>query len=189
MLENQSFQSLLQLAVAMNIGFAALATIYGNSIAKELRSTESLFETTRSYRDEAIRTGSYDDKARAIFKRALELRADVVSENSSFEAFLFGTARTVALLSAVAAYVLLFWATFFGREPAAPYIVVGGIVCNGTFLVCVGYCYFRSVVYAKPLKDRRHSLDSEVSAGLLGLMSVATSEEDFANTSRGTTPA
>jgi hypothetical protein len=172
MLENQSFQSVLQLAVALNVGFAALATLYGNTISKERLKITSLFETAKTYRDLAIEKKQYDEEARQTFANVVRLRNEISDTVVEVDNFIFRFARIAAIGCALLSFILLGYSTIYATTAANNWIISGSLIVNLPFVSFVIYSAIHSMRVAEPLRKRRELLDKALSNKLEYILSV-----------------
>lgn len=172
MLENQSFQSVLQLAVALNVGFAALATLYGNTISKERLKITSLLETAKTYRDLAIEQEKYDAEARQTFAAVVRLRNEISDTVVEVDNFVFRFARIAAILCALLSFLLLGYSTIYATTAANNWIIYGSLIVNLPFVSFVIYSAVHSMRVAEPLRKRRETLDKTLATKFEGVLSV-----------------
>lgn len=168
-IENQSFQSLLQLAVALNVGFAALATFYGNSMTREKAKVEALFEASKTVRDLSIEKDKFDDKAMIGFSQVASLRNEVTEKEAGIDTLVFEWTRWAAVFCAVGSFALLVWATLDARAIVNNYVWFGSIVVNSPFLFFVLYAAVRSLAVVGPIRKKRVELDTNMSKKLASL--------------------
>lgn len=162
MIDNQSFQSLLQLAVAMNIGFAAIATFMGNTLSKEKQKIEALFETSNAVRNlSQERQDALTRSDRDGFNEVSELRNEVTLAESQYDNTFSNYAKWVALGCAVASYALLMFASFDGASQSV-WVRWGSVFVNLPFLLFVGYAAYLSVRIVDPLRRKRQELDGRL---------------------------
>lgn len=171
-MENGSFQSLLQLAVALNIGFAAIATFMGSTLSKEKEKVELLFEASKAIRDMTReQLGTLDGNDRRGFRAVTELRNEVTLAEARFDNSFNGIVRLIALLCAFLSFLLLVLASFFesSRNDIVAWLA---ILVNLPLLAFVGYAYYVARITVNPLRAKRQSLDARLSSKLQRLVSV-----------------
>ncbi|MDF1873232.1 hypothetical protein [Vannielia sp.] len=166
MIENQSFQSLLQLAVALNVGFAALATFYGNSMTREKSKVEALFESAKVVRDLAMEQDKYDARDRAGFKAVADLRNEVTKRELGLDMLIFDWTRWAAVFCAVGSFLLLVWASMYATDAVSATVWLGSILVNAPFILFVAYAAIRSVIAVQPIRKKRAELDTAMSKKL-----------------------
>ncbi|MEL7180174.1 MAG: hypothetical protein AAFN63_10110 [Pseudomonadota bacterium] len=172
MLENQSFQSVLQLAVALNIGFAALATLYGNTISKERIKISSLLETAKTYRDLAIEKEKYDASGRSAFSEVVKLRNEISNTVIEVDNFIFRWARFAAIACALISFALLGYSTLNATGEASNWVIFGSLVVNLPFIGFVVYSAIHSMKVAEPLRGRRELLDKTLQTKLEDILAT-----------------
>lgn len=166
MIENQSFQSLLQLAVALNIGFAAVATFYGNSMTREKAKIEALFEAAKVVRDLSIEKKQFDDNDRKGFSAVATLRNRVTQQEVGMDTIVFEITRWAAVVCAIASFALLYFASVQADSKATEWVLWGSFLVNIPFLLFVMYAAGRSVFAVRPIRRERERLDTEMSKKL-----------------------
>lgn len=169
MLQTEAFQSLLQLAVAINIGYAALASFQGSSLSREVARIDALVSSAKLYFELALAKQIVEDDARATFQQAVELRNDSHLASVHSENFYLNICRWAAVVSAVVAFLLLVYATYASGNTAATWFQVMATASCVPFVILMLYALYTSLSSAAPLAKRRKELDDKICIGLMQL--------------------
>lgn len=164
MTDASTFQSLLQLAVAMNLGFVAVQTIFGNSISKEKSRIDSLYKSASGIHEVARADDRFRDEIRSTFMKIIDLRKEISDTIVDMETFTYRTLRIVAVACALISFLLLSYISFNSSGIAVLWAGLMSIVLNLPFIVYVGYSWYYSVRKVSSLQTKRAKLDELLSS-------------------------
>lgn len=168
--EVQTFQSLFQLAVAANIGFAAVLTFQGDTISKEKTKMDSLLDSAKIFRNAAIERDKFGQTEQETFSNVVRLREEVANKIEAFENAISNWLRGISLLLAVISFGFLVYASLFPKNTAGGWVVIVSLAGNLPLLGYMGHVFVQSVNSVAPLRRRRRELDTTISQGLLNLI-------------------
>lgn len=167
MIEAQSFQSLLQLAVAANVGFAAILTFQGDTLAKERQSLDSLLESAKIYRDAAIKNDQFKDREQKTFADVVRLRADLLEKIDGTQSNVLDVFRAVSLTLALIAFGFLVYASNNPSAFAGGWLRTASIMGNLPILMYMTHLFIQSIQHVAPIRRKRQDLDKEISKKLI----------------------
>lgn len=167
MADVSNFQSLAQLAVALNIGFTAVAAFAGTAVEKEKDRIELLFETAKDVADFLkSEDGRYPSDFYDSLKGILDLRQEANSAEQKFQWYFSDLAKWIGLGAAVVSFVLLCVTSFeitnfFGFE-FSEYVGTATVALNAPILFAVGWAAWSTGESVKPLRAKRIGLDNKL---------------------------
>ncbi|WP_319774176.1 hypothetical protein [Breoghania sp.] len=170
MIENQSLQSMFQLAVALNIGFSAIVAFRGNSISREQDRIESLLQSAKLYKEASIEASQYEADARSTFNKAIILKQKITEEILDYDNLTFKIIRTAAAIFALLSFIFLFYVSLKPNNIPSSLLIFGSIVVNIPVIGYIFYTFYRSLFKLRPLRTERIALDKEVADGLLNAL-------------------
>lgn len=163
MVDNSSFQSLFQLAVALNISFAALSAFFGNTAAKERARLDSLISAASSMVEMAKARNWAPDTFIENQLRAINLRSEIIKVESEVEKNMFGRVRVVAVLSAAFSFGFLVYSSLNAADPASDIVQAASVAVLLPFTYFVIHTMWVAHYRIDPISRERQLLDIAMS--------------------------
>jgi hypothetical protein len=169
MLENSSYQSIFQLAVALNISYAAISTFFGNNASKEKVRVDGLITSAQNNLQIAQQAGSDLNEFISDLTNAVNLKTRIIRLEDEIETLLFQIVRVFAVLAAAVSLGFLFYTSWKSDLAAPDWIGLASIVVLAPFVFFVVYSMWLVYWRINPISSDRHKLDISMSDRLLTL--------------------
>ncbi len=158
-----AFQSILQLSVALNLGFVGYLTIGGDKLKREKGNVDSLFLSAVALnnmmqdRDEMIRV-----KAGGLLLESIQIKGEFSQAFAKVDSVVEGRSRGTLLFSGILSFCMLLYATFFGSEFVNNLFFIFCLAVYGPFFIILSFHVWLSNRSAKILRAKRMAVDDQM---------------------------
>ncbi len=171
-LKSAAFQSMFQLSVALNLGFLAYVTIFGNDLQKEKENTDRLRQIAIKYKRTIKQSGIDDPEAQDLIRKVEDLRRDISGSLKWMSFITHKIFKPLVLVISVLSLCFLAISTFYGDSDSGHIFALSSIAFFIPLLVYLAVLAFFSITIASGYSKRRQELDEKLGDGLLTLASV-----------------
>lgn len=159
-----NFQSLPQLAVAINITFTALLSVLGNSFAREQLRALRLLETGKYIRDKYVDDQREMSELRRLIDQIMALNRRAESYSQEIERVAFDRLRPLALVCAFISFCTLIYSTVFSGSQANIVVLTLSIACFLPLAVFLVWALLKARSSSRALRNERQQLDDRMQA-------------------------
>jgi hypothetical protein len=173
-----SLQSLFQLSVALNLGFIAYVTMFGNNLEKEKERVDQLRQIALKYKNMSKGNPKHKDVSAKKLQECIDLRTEIVMALAKINHRTHSRFKPIVLVASLVSLLFLIWTSFFGDEQSSIIIAVASCVVFLPLIFYFLWLGWYSLNSAQKFASRRESLDESISGGL-----VSASDDDAPNRS------
>jgi hypothetical protein len=166
-----NFQSVLQLAVALYVGFSALLTFIGTSLEKERKLIERAVHNATRYREASVSVRKDQIESRSTLSETYKLMSDFEIKVSSSIFLNSDIMRILSLVLALIAAALLILSSFFPTWTLTNWQGLAICLILLPIFVSIVYNAWFSFRVSKDFGKRRSDLHKKIVAGLVAVHS------------------